>query len=1344
MATFNEIGVLVDGSVENVDTTGNIFAFETIRFGTADITITRAERLVESVTGQELDTTYHTHDSQYFTQAQIQDQGGTLAGTEIIGYDTTHAWQSITPSTGFLQELLESFDTQLANISTEFAEATFRITQTADPTTKLAFDLSNIAIGETRTIIMPDQDINLGNITTTDYVDNAVSLAISGLSAKPSCQLASRPQDWIASPSRDYIGLGTNATVDGLLDGQFFVVQQASSQGGGTYAIWFSEGITNTPPVTGTIATIRVDVNTTDTQEVAVAKMVAAMVPVMGVDYTILAWPEGSASNGEVELSNNFNGVTDPIAVSDDQIIAVNNINNYVQDESYTRGFDGVGYSQVGEIVTFTGLRTNFLNTGPILDGEFTLDVGYRILIKDMPQVDNRYNGIWEVVGVPSVSSIEVRRPVDSDGLSGFPEAPVFSEVREGNYTFITQGITNGSRGFIMITPGLLTVNSDSQEWTQFISVQQIVPNTEVFDFPFIQIDDFQRINLGPLTDGQMIIGSQRNDPIPLNTKSAESDILGEVTSSGIGGLTIKDNRIVDSMIQTGTLLEESQTFFGATNITGAEAEQLTDGSNADSLHIHNTDNLTEGSTNIFFTEPRTLGTVLTGFNPSLPGDIVATDTIIQAFGKVQNAITSNLEPNKANVELDNISNVALNADLDPATTNTIDLGNSSLKFKDGWFAGVLSIDSGTTSLFFMPMAQASDASIANGSIWSLNNGTNTLRYKDGAGTSDDIVMSVVAQTLQNKTMDFTTATGNNTIILSTSEVTEGTNLYYTEARVNANIASKTTDDLAEGSTNLYYTDARVQAVIAAGSTDDVSEGATNLYYTDERVDDRVAALIQDGTGISWVYDDGAGTLTPTVSLAPFNTDNLAEGSSNLYYTDTRVDNRIALQKAQPNGLATLDGSGLIPSNQLPSFVDDVLEFADLASFPGTGETGKIYVALDTNLTYRWSGTVYIEIASNDVSSVNGQTGVINLTTTEIPEGVNLYFTQARSIASVLTGFTSGAGTITAADTVLEAIQKLDGNLAGFTSGDFWSDEVDADIIPDGNGTRNLGSSARIFATLWGNDINIGLTGELRQTSMPSGTTATLLRAFNFGGAVGLATGNNSTNDASNTGSVLIESGNKTSGTGNSGNIEMLIGTTSGGTQGVFKMRKAGDTINPGDVWTAISADGEGYWAAPTGGGVSLLQKGSLLTSDGTTNGELTVDSTDGALLIADSTETAGLKYVTSLLLNDDGLTIDGYVRNNITTLGGGDFNFDWNVGNMFNRDISASASFAFVNSASGQTIIVKMNNTSGSPVDATFLGSVQWSGGVAVTSIPANSSNLYTFTNFDGVIYASVVDGLS
>lgn len=98
------------------------------------------------------------------------------------------------------------------------------------------------------------------------------------------------------------------------------------------------------------------------------------------------------------------------------------------------------------------------------------------------------------------------------------------------------------------------------------------------------------------------------------------------------------------------------------------------------------------------------------------------------------------------------------------------------------------------------------------------------------------------------------------------------------------------------------------------------------------------------------------------------------------------------------NGYVGLDASGKVAAAQLPSFVDDVLEFASLAVFPATGYSGKIYTALDSNKIYRWSGSTYIEIAPSP-----GSTDVV-------PEGTtNLYFTAARADSRVTAGITGKA-----------------------------------------------------------------------------------------------------------------------------------------------------------------------------------------------------------------------------------------------------------------------------------------------------------------------------------------------
>ena len=97
-----------------------------------------------------------------------------------------------------------------------------------------------------------------------------------------------------------------------------------------------------------------------------------------------------------------------------------------------------------------------------------------------------------------------------------------------------------------------------------------------------------------------------------------------------------------------------------------------------------------------------------------------------------------------------------------------------------------------------------------------------------------------------------------------------------------------------------------------------------------------------------------------------------------------------AAAKAQANGFASLDANALVPATQLPSYIDDVLEHANLAAFPATGETGKIYIDASTSKSWRWSGSTYAEIIASPG------------TTDAVTEGsTNLYFTNARADARI-------------------------------------------------------------------------------------------------------------------------------------------------------------------------------------------------------------------------------------------------------------------------------------------------------------------------------------------------------
>jgi hypothetical protein len=130
-------------------------------------------------------------------------------------------------------------------------------------------------------------------------------------------------------------------------------------------------------------------------------------------------------------------------------------------------------------------------------------------------------------------------------------------------------------------------------------------------------------------------------------------------------------------------------------------------------------------------------------------------------------------------------------------------------------------------------------------------------------------------------------------------------------------------------------------------------------------------ALVKTGAG-----DYATGWATPTALVTGIGVGGVLSGSlPNPGFavdmaTQSELDAVAAAkqslsEKGEPDGYAELDGTGKVPTSQLPAFVDDVIEAANFAALPGTGESGKIYVTLDDNKTFRWSGSAYTEISAS-------------------------------------------------------------------------------------------------------------------------------------------------------------------------------------------------------------------------------------------------------------------------------------------------------------------------------------------------------------------------------------------
>ena len=580
---------------------------------------------------------------------------------------------------------------------------------------------------------------------------------------------------------------------------------------------------------------------------------------------------------------------------------------------------------------------------------------------------------------------------------------------------------------------------------------------------------------------------------LPLSITADNTVDINGGTIDGISQLTLGSSTSVNSILDEDNLNSDSPTALATqqsikayvdSQVTAQDLDFQGDSGGVLSIDLDSEVFTLNGGTGIDTTgSENTISFAIDSTVVTLTGVQVLTNKTIDAD---DNTIS--------NLEVDNLKSGVLDTDLNAVSASDDTLASAKaiktyvdanitaqdLDVSDGTTSIAIDLDSETLSL----LGGTGVSSTASG------NGV-TFAIGQSVGTTDDVTFNTVTGNLTGQASDISNHT--------TSDLTEGTNLYYTTARFDSRLATKDTDDLSEGS-NLYYTQARFDSAFTAKSTSDLSEG-TNLYYTDARFDTRFDTRLAtkdtddltEGSNLYYTQArfDSAFTAKSTsdlsegtnlyytdarwdTKLAAADTDNLSEGTSNLYYTDARANSAIdaRVTKSFVDALniqaASVDANSVaLGTDTTGNYIQTITGTANKITVTGSGsESADVTLTLPDDVQIADSLTV----AGN--LTVNGTLAYLNTTNLDITD--NLFQLNAGLTGSPV----NDSGMLINRGNQDNGIFMWDESADKFTLGL---------TTADGSATGNitLASVGTLVANLEGNvtgDITGNITGDVTGT----------------------------------------------------------------------------------------------------------------------------------------------------------------------------------------------------------------------------------------------------------------------